>query len=130
MVVTPAAIPVTLPNRSTVPIATALLLQLPPGVASNNVIVWPRQTLFEPNIPDGNGLTVIMVLVLHPAPVVYVIVTGTGIVINVTTPVTRPDEEPIVAVNVSLLLQVPPLLASLNKVVDPWQIFGEPVMGT
>ena len=57
------------------------------------------------------------------------IITGTGVVTTVTRPVTRPDEEPIVAVDRSPLSQVPPVMASANIVVDPWHTFRDPAIG-
>ena len=67
MVAVPADTPVTMPLP--VPIVAtvvALLVQLPPPVASVNVVVNPEQTLVVPEIPDGNGLTVKVVEDIHP----------------------------------------------------------------
>ena len=59
MVGVPAATPVTIPEL--VPIvasAMLLLVQVPPVVASVNVIDEPTQTAVEPAIDAGIGLTV------------------------------------------------------------------------
>ena len=50
--------PVTIPVGSTVPRAGLLLLHVPPGDASVNVMVWPTHTAGGPRIGAGNGLTV------------------------------------------------------------------------
>ena len=42
------------------------------------------------------------------------------------TPVTRPEPEPIVAIDTSLLLHVPPLVASVSVVVAPSQTLSVP----
>ena len=44
------------------------------------------------------------------------------------TPITRPVDEPIVATGVMLLLQVPPVVASLSKVVAPTHTLAVPVI--
>ena len=45
------------------------------------------------------------------------------------TPDTTPDDTSIVAVDVLLLLQVPPVVASLSVVVDPAHTLVVPVIG-
>jgi hypothetical protein len=42
------------------------------------------------------------------------------------TPPTTPDEEPTVATVVVVLLHVPPAVALLSVIVDPWQTTGVP----
>jgi hypothetical protein len=75
----------------------------------------PTQTPVGPVIAAGRGFTVIGVVVVQPVPgTVYVIV-----VVPATTPVNIPDDGPIVATAVALLVQVPPPVASLNVIVDP-----------
>ena len=58
MIATPPASPNTIPvEEPTVAIAVLLLLHVPPGVASANVIDCPWQTPDEPVIEEGSGLT-------------------------------------------------------------------------
>jgi hypothetical protein len=54
-----------------------------------------------------------------------VITVVAGLVLPVTIPVTIPVV-PTVATEVELLLQVPPPVASVRAVVDPWQTAGVP----
>ena len=50
------------------------------------------------------------------------------VVVPANTPVTIPVEEPIVATVGVLLLHVPPVVASLNVVVEPSQTVNVPVI--
>ena len=50
------------------------------------------------------------------------------VVVPTLTPVTIPEDEPIVAAAV-LLLQVPPVVPSIKVVPDPMQVPGLPLMG-
>ena len=52
MVAVPAALPRTTPVELTEAIALLLLLQVPPDVASANVVVAPTQTVVVPVIGD------------------------------------------------------------------------------
>ena len=66
VLVTATTSPVTIPVvEPIVAAAVLLLLQVPPVVASLNVIVDPAQTLLEPEIADI-GLTVIACIAVHP----------------------------------------------------------------
>ena len=71
MVMFPALIPVTLPVASMVALDTSLLLQLPFGVASANVVVDPAQTLVVPVI-GAIATTVINVLMDEEQPLLFV----------------------------------------------------------
>jgi hypothetical protein len=65
----PAATPVTIPDADpTVAWAVLLLLQVPPAVRSDKVVVKPIQTLVVPVITAGIGLTVIAEVIKHPVP--------------------------------------------------------------
>lgn len=66
-VIVPAAIPVTLPDASTVPRLVLLLLQLPSALADVSVIDEFTQTDVAPDIAATAGLTVIVVMLRHPA---------------------------------------------------------------
>ena len=57
MVLVPAETPLTTPPDVIVATDVALLVQLPPAVASVNVIVEFSHTAAAPAIPAGNGLT-------------------------------------------------------------------------
>jgi hypothetical protein len=50
------------------------------------------------------------------------------IVVPGLTPYIMPELVPIVATAVALLLQVPPVTASLNVTVRPWQTTGVPII--
>ena len=68
MIAVPADIPVTTPLiASTIAIDGALLLQPPPGVASDNGSVTPAQTVGLPDIAAGSGFTVITIVAVQPA---------------------------------------------------------------
>jgi hypothetical protein len=43
-----------------------LLLQEPPPETSENVVVRPEQTLLDPEITDGKGLTVKVAVFIQP----------------------------------------------------------------
>jgi hypothetical protein len=47
---------------------TLLLLHIPPGVTSLNVVNVPSQTLAIPVIADGTVFTLTVVVVLQPDP--------------------------------------------------------------
>ena len=75
MVAVPADTPVTMPVVPTVATVVAVLLQVPPVVASLNPVVAPAQTVAVPvMVPaDGNGLTVTtLVAAAVPQPLVTV----------------------------------------------------------
>ena len=57
MVVLPNVIPVTPPAVSIVATPVALLLHVPPPVASLNVVVIPKQASGPPVIAAGSGFT-------------------------------------------------------------------------
>lgn len=71
--------------------------------------------LLKPVIPDGNGLTVIVVVLMQPVAVSLYVITD----VPPDTPVNTPVAEPIVATPVVPLIQVPPEVASLSVIVDP-----------
>jgi hypothetical protein len=59
--------PVTIPdNEPTLAIAGLLLLQVPPPVASVNVVVSPEHTINTPDIGAGSASTVTTAVMIHP----------------------------------------------------------------
>lgn len=50
------------------------LVQVPDGVPSLNVNVWPTHNAPDPVITDGSGFTVIIAVTVHPEPNEYVTV--------------------------------------------------------
>ena len=52
----------------TVAIGVALLVQVPPAVASVRVVVAPTQTIAVPNIVAGIGLIVTIAVLVQPVP--------------------------------------------------------------
>ena len=120
---TPDTIPVFDPTVAT---AVLLLVQVPPEVRSTNVLVAPVQTVLEPDIDTGCWLMVIASVAEQPAGSVYIILTE-----PVTDPpVTIPLDDPTVAFVRSLLLHVPPVVASARFVVRPVHTVFEPVIAT
>jgi len=85
---------------------------VPPAVLSCNITDCPAQTIGPPVIAGGGGCTVTNVVTEQP-PAVYMIV-----VIPDERPYTTPLEDPTVATPVLLLLHEPPVVTSLNAVVD------------
>jgi len=69
IVTTPVEIPDTTPDVApTVAMDVLLLLQLPPDVASVNVIVDPVHTVLLPDIADTPLVTVIDFVTMQPPP--------------------------------------------------------------
>ena len=124
MIVTvPVEIPVTVPDiEPTVALLIMLLLQTPPEVASLNVVVPPTHTDVGAPMIGVIGLTTIVATFIQPDDaIVYVTVVEPG-----ATPVTTPEVPANVAIDVLLLDQVPPAVASLNDVVPPRQTLASP----
>src|ERR1700744_4787479 len=129
MVTVPAALPVTLPLASIVATVLSLEVHVPPLVASVSVMMLPAQTVLLPRIGAvvGGALTVTVVVWLleqMPFVMVYVMVT-----VPTALPVTLPAAS-IVAIVLSLEVQVPPLVASVNVIVLPAQTILLPRIGT
>jgi len=122
MVAVPAATPVTVPPVEIVAIPVLLLLHVPPAVASVRVELAPTHACRVPPIAAGIGSTVNVAKALQPSEEVYVIVT-----VPAETPVTVP---PVLTVAVAelLLLQLPPVVASLSVVLLPSQTAIVPVI--
>ncbi len=66
MIEVPAVTPVTTPAPAGTVENALLLLQVPPTVASVNVVVKPTQTAIGPDIAAGNGLTVTVAVAIQP----------------------------------------------------------------
>ena len=92
----------------TVAIDVLLLLQLPPGVASASVVVYPLHILGVPVIAES-AFTVIGNVDPQPVGRVYVIIT-----VPAAPPVTTPVDDPMDATDVELLPHVPPPGEQLN----------------
>lgn len=87
------------------------LVQVPPLVISESVVVVPKHILAVPLITAGNELTVIVLVALQPVGKAYVILAVPAIM-PVTIPVVLT-----VATVTSLLLHAPPGVASVKLVV-------------
>ena len=112
MVAAPADTPVTTPVLiSIVATVTSLLLHVPPPVTILKGVVWPTHTAPDPVIGDS-AFTATPMVTTQPAPVVYDIVTE-----PLELPVIMPDTDPIDAINVLLLLHVPPPTVFVKEVV-------------
>ena len=123
MVAVPAVTPVITPVEPTVAQVDEED-HTPPAVGSVNVAVELAQTEDNPDIDPavGSKLTVILAVALQPVDKAYVIV-----VVPNETPVTIPDNEPIVADD-ELLLQVPPVVASVSVILEPTHTLDEPLI--
>ena len=118
----PGATPVTIPDVPTVASAVLLLLHAPPP-ASVKVLVKPTHTVAVPEIADGSGLTVIVLVIIQPEADVYVI---RGL--PLATPVTTPVADATVASVILLLLHVPPDGVEFNVVVAATHSTAVPVI--
>ena len=122
MVSAPAVTPVTTPVPNPIVPLPLLAVQVPPP-ASVNAVVKPTHTVRVPVMDAGSGFTVTTAVIIQPVAVnVYVIVA----VPDAPVPVTRPVDEPTLAVPGALLLHTPPGVASLNEVVKPEQTASVP----
>ena len=99
-----------------------LLLHIPPEVASLNVVVEPWHTPVVPEIAGGKGLTVIVAVVLQPVELIVKVI----VAVPVPEPVRIPEAEPMLAG--PILLHTPPVVASVNVVLDPLQTLAAPVI--
>jgi len=97
---------------------------VPPAVGSLKLVVDPAQTTAVPVIGAGNGLTVTVVVIRQPVGNVYVIVA-----VPKADPPTTPLDMLTGAIADALLLQVPPVLASLSVEVKPRQTLVLPEIG-
>ena len=67
MLAVPTDIPVTTPvAEPAVKMDVFPLLQVPPGTWSLRIVAAPRQMVVFPEIVEGNGVTVILLLVVQP----------------------------------------------------------------
>ena len=112
----PAATVVTTPPDEIVATAELLLDQVPPEVVSEKVDVIPlKHNEDAPVIAPGARTVIVVVTGVQPV-VVYDMVTAPGL-----TPYTIPADASIVAIDVLLVLQTPPEVASVIVVVPPTQ---------
>lgn len=134
----PAPTPVTTPPPAPGPgvmVATERvpLLHVPPGIASDNVVVSPEHIVVTPVIAAGSGLTVTTVVVKQPVGNVYVIVLVCWVAGNTNDPpVTVVDVDGPTgltdATATELLLHVPPPVTFVSVVVSPEHIVVLPVI--
>jgi len=127
MVTLPAATPVTTPLTETVAIAELLVVQVPPVVVEDKVVVDPGQTAAVPDIVPAVGrlftvTTARATAVPHTPVTVYLMVS-----MPAATPVTTP---PVLTVAelVFVLLQVPPVTVCDKLIVAPGQTDAAPLM--
>ena len=107
--------PQTIPVALIVAIGGLLIPQTPPPIKSVSVTHEPAHTEFGPNMTPGEiggGITLTVVVVKQPVDSVYVMVSSPIAVSGVT----MPETEPINAIPVLLLLQIPPEALSCNVV--------------
>jgi hypothetical protein len=120
----PVVAPVTVPEERPTEATDVLpLLHVPPVVVFPNDTVKPAHTVSVPDISDGNGFTVMVVIMIQPVGKAYVTEA-----VFAATPVTTPVPGITVATVVLPLAQVPPLVASFNADVRPTQMLAVPPM--
>lgn len=100
-----------------------LLVHAPPTEVLLKVVVVPGQAVSTPVIAAGNGFTVCILVPIQPVGNVYVIVG-----VPAKTPVTIPDEVPIVASAGLLLLHTPVPVVLVSITFEPTHTVAEPVM--
>jgi hypothetical protein len=98
-------------------------VQEPPDVVLDNVVVAPSQTEVVPVMAAGVVFTV-TIAVAKSSPITYDISA-----VPAATPVTNPVEASTVAIEASLLLQLPPDVACPKAVVLPVHTEYVPVTG-
>jgi len=124
MIDDPIPVPVTMPEAEPIDATDGVALdQLPPVVAFDKVVVAPIETPDAPVIAAGDALIVIVVVLKHPLPSVYVIVAVPGDI-----PITIPVAESTVALVGLLVDQTPPGVAWLSAVVSPTHTLSVPVI--
>jgi hypothetical protein len=101
-------------TEPTVAIEVLELCHVPPVELFVSVVVADVHNESVPDIADGLLFTVTTTATLLPHPVAYVIVA-----VPCAIPVTVPDELPTVAIEVLLLLQLPPVELLVSVVVEP-----------
>lgn len=102
-----------------------LLLQVPPPVVCEIVVVAPTQVADTPEILVVSDTTLNEVVLLHPPGILYVMVVAPGVD---TLAVTIPSVDPTLAMVVLLLLHVPPASALLRVRPCPIHIVKAPVI--
>ena len=119
MVEVPALIPVKSPEEFIV-VLLLLLLQLPLP-ASLKIVVEVAQTLNDPEISEGNELTVTLNVIIQPVSSVYVIT---------AVPTVAPDTlpEPSTLAFVLLLVHVPSGVVSVKVVTKPRHTLAVPMI--
>ena len=100
-----------------------LLVHTPNSVALVNVVDEPEHTDEAPPMAAGVAATLTIPVAMQPVGNIYVIAD-----VPAATPVTIPDEDPIVAVEVELLDHGPPEEVLLSVVVDPIHTLSVPEM--
>ena len=123
IVAVPPLTPVTRPVEPTVAIKKSVVLQLPPPVPSCSNTVEDWQTGVFVVIAPGVRFTVTICVDWQPPGILYEIIE-----VPAATPVTRPSSEPTVAFAVLLLIQVPPVVASVRFVCSPAHTTAVPVI--
>jgi len=124
IVAVPGVIGVTIPEVIFT-VATSgevVLVQVPPVVGLLNVMFIPTHVGVLPVIAGGRGLTVTILVTLHPTPNMYE---------TIEVPVLMPDTIPeasIVAIDKFVLLHVPPPVVVDSVAVPPTHALPEPVI--
>jgi len=116
MLVVPAAMAVTTPPTLMVPTVRLLLCHVPPDGTPVNVDVKPAQA---DNVPVIAGVALIVSVAVRTHVVDPAIDTYVAVAFPARMPVTVPELLPIVAIDVLLLVHVPPLGLPVRVLVEP-----------
>ena len=119
----PAVNPVTMPDVPTDATDGLEDVQVPPPV-SVRLTEELIQTWLGPPMPEGDEITLNTIEAVQPEGSVYEMV-----VVPVVSALMMPEDEPMVATAVLLLLHVPPVVASASVAVAPTQADVGPVIG-
>lgn len=123
----PTDTPDTTPSVPTVATAVLPLLQTPPETPSLSVVVEETQTVCVPEMEPGSTDALTVTIAVAAAVPQLLVTTYDMVVVPSDTPATSPDVL-IVAIPVALLLQVPPEMPSLSKLVEVGHTISVPVI--
>ena len=125
MVAIPAPVAVQTPPVAVMDaVPPAELVHVPPATVSVRVAELPWHSSSIPDMGPGDGLTVAILVMLHPV----VVLVNAMVVVPPAIPANIPDVEPMVATVGRLLVQVPVPDASAKVAVCPVQTVAGPLM--
>ena len=120
------AMPVAIPELEPTEMMPGMVLDhVPPGIELLSATDRPWQITGPPTMAPGAGNIVTVFVMMQPVVVnLYVIMELPPLI-----PVTRPEVDPIAAIEGLPLIPVPPVDVVLSEVVNPSQAYKVPVIG-